>query len=72
MGSQPARWVVAYWTIVVTGVFTVTLHGFGETNPVWGAHWFWAVTISSSNTAARVRGDKTGQYRSKEWHVSYS
>jgi hypothetical protein len=25
-----------YWLIVVTGVFTITLHGFGETNPVLG------------------------------------
>lgn len=49
MHVQPARWVFAYWMIVVTGVFTVTLHGFGETNPVWGERWFWAFLDTGSN-----------------------
>ncbi len=49
MGSQPSRWVFAYWMIVVTGVFTVTLHGFGETNPVWGERWFWGFLDTGSN-----------------------
>lgn len=46
---QPARWCFAYWTIVVTGVFTVTLHGFGETNPVFGPAWFWRFLDTGSN-----------------------
>ena len=49
MGAQPGRWVFAYWMIAVTGVFTVTLHGFGETNPVWGERWFWAFLDTGSN-----------------------
>lgn len=46
---QPRRWRVAYWLIVVTGVFTVTLHGFGETNPVFGPAWFWRFLDTGSN-----------------------
>jgi hypothetical protein len=46
---HPARWRFAYWMIVVTGVFTVTLHGFGETNPVFGPRWFWAFLDTGSN-----------------------
>lgn len=49
MRPQPKRWLFVYWTIVVTGIFTVTLHGFGETNPVWGARWFWAFLDTGSN-----------------------
>lgn len=49
MGAQPGRWMFAYWTIVATGVFTVTLHGFGETNPVWGERWFWGFLDTGSN-----------------------
>jgi len=49
MRAQPPRWVFAYWMIVITGVFTVTLHGFGETNPVWGERWFWAFLDTGSN-----------------------
>jgi len=49
MRPQPARWVFAYWMIALTGVFTVTLHGFGETNPVWGERWFWAFLDTGSN-----------------------
>jgi hypothetical protein len=45
---HPPRWRFAYWMIVVTGVFTVTLHGFGETYP-WGARWFWAFLDTGSN-----------------------
>ena len=47
--TQPPRWHFAYWTIVVTGVFTVTLHGYGETNPVLGERWFWAFLDTGSN-----------------------
>lgn len=47
--TQPPRWKFAYWMVVITGVFTVTLHGFGETNPVWGARWFWAFLDTGSN-----------------------
>ncbi len=46
---HPARWRFAYWMIVVTGVFTVTLHGFGETRPVWGPPWFWSFLDTGSN-----------------------
>lgn len=46
---QPARWQLVYWMIALTGVFTVTLHGFGETNPVFGAPWFWTFLDTGSN-----------------------
>ncbi len=49
MGKQPRRWIFAYWMIVITGIFTVTLHGFGETNPVWGERWFWGFLDTGSN-----------------------
>jgi hypothetical protein len=46
---HPARWMFVYWLIVATGVFTITLHGFGETNPVLGERWFWAFLDTGSN-----------------------
>lgn len=46
---QPARWHFVYWTIVVTGVFTITLHGFGETVSGFGPRWFWAFLDTGSN-----------------------
>jgi hypothetical protein len=46
---QPARWRFAYWMIVVTGIFTVTLHGFGETVSGFGPRWFWAFLDTGSN-----------------------
>lgn len=46
---HPPRWMFVYWLIVITGVFTITLHGFGETNPVWGQRWFWAFLDTGSN-----------------------
>src|SRR5689334_83811 len=46
---HPPHWMVVYWLITLTGVFTVTLHGFGETNPVFGARWFWAFLDTGSN-----------------------
>ena len=46
---HPARWMFVYWMIAVTGVFTITLHGFGETNPVLGERWFWAFLDTGSN-----------------------
>jgi hypothetical protein len=49
VGPQPARWRFAYWMIVVTGVFTVTLHGFGETVSGFGPRWFWAFLDTGSN-----------------------
>ena len=49
VAPQPARWRFAYGTIVVTGVFTVTLHGFGETVPGFGPRWFWAFLDTGSN-----------------------
>lgn len=41
--------MLVYWLIVVTGVFTITLHGFGETNPVLGERWMWAFLDTGSN-----------------------
>jgi hypothetical protein len=49
VGPQPARWRFAYWMIVVTGLFTVTLHGFGETVAGFGPRWFWAFLDTGSN-----------------------
>ena len=49
MRPQPARWRFAYWMIVVTGLFTVTLHGFGETVTGFGPRWFWAFLDTGSN-----------------------
>ncbi len=49
MQPQPRRWYFVYWMIALTGVFTITLHGFGETNPVLGARWFWAFLDTGSN-----------------------
>jgi hypothetical protein len=46
---HPPRWMLVYWLIVVTGVFTITLHGYGETNPVLGERWFWAFLDTGSN-----------------------
>jgi len=46
---HPPRWRFAYWMIVLTGVFTVTLHGFGETVSGFGARWFWAFLDTGSN-----------------------
>lgn len=46
---HPPRWMLVYWLVVVTGVFTITLHGFGETNPIWGQRWFWAFLDTGSN-----------------------
>ena len=46
---QPARWRFVYWAIVVTGVFTVTLHGFGETVSGFGPRWIWAFLDTGSN-----------------------
>jgi hypothetical protein len=49
VAPQPARWIFVYWTLAVTGVFTVTLHGFGETNPVFGPPWLWGFLDTGSN-----------------------
>lgn len=49
MYPQPARWRFAYWMIVITGVFTVTLHGFGETVSGFGPRWFWSFLDTGSN-----------------------
>jgi len=49
VAPQPTRWRFAYWMIVVTGVFTVTLHGFGETVTGFGPRWFWAFLDTGSN-----------------------
>lgn len=46
---HPPRWMFVYWLIVATGVFTITLHGFGETNPVFGERWIWAFLDTGSN-----------------------
>lgn len=49
MQRQPGRWIFAYWMVVITGVFTITLHGYGETNPIWGERWFWGFLDTGSN-----------------------
>jgi hypothetical protein len=49
VAPQPARWRFAYWMIVATGVFTITLHGFGETVGGFGPRWFWAFLDTGSN-----------------------
>jgi len=46
--QHPRRWIGVYWTIVATGVFTVTLHGFGETTP-WGSRHIWSLLDTGSN-----------------------
>ena len=46
---HPQRWMLVYWLILITGVFTITLHGFGETNPVLGERWFWGFLDTGSN-----------------------
>lgn len=46
---QPPQWHFAYATIVVTGIFTITLHGFGETVQGFGPRWFWAFLDTGSN-----------------------
>lgn len=48
MHPQPARWHAAYWTIVVTGVFTITLHGYGEAVPRGSRH-VWSMLDTGSN-----------------------
>ncbi len=52
MRRQPPMWIFAYWMIVVTGVFTITLHGYGETNPVFWPRWFWGFLDTGSNIMA--------------------
>jgi hypothetical protein len=49
VAPQPGRWRFAYWMIVLTGVFTVTLHGFGETVSGFGPRWLWAFLDTGSN-----------------------
>jgi hypothetical protein len=49
LGRQPRRWVLVYALTVVTGIFTVTLHGFGETNPMFLPRWVWAFLDTGSN-----------------------
>ncbi len=46
---QPRHWEFAWWMVLVTGVFTVTLHGFGETVSGYGPRWFWAFLDTGSN-----------------------
>ena len=46
---QSKAWHFAYWMIVITGIFTVTLHGFGETAQGFGPRWFWAFLDTGSN-----------------------
>jgi hypothetical protein len=46
---QPRHWHFVYWMILTTGIFTVTLHGFGETVEGYGPRWFWAFLDTGSN-----------------------
>ncbi len=74
MLKQPPRWTFGYWMILLTGVFTITLHGYGETNPVWGERWFWSFLDTGSNIlvtwsiALAVLGDYYRQ-RTRKWAV---
>lgn len=49
VAPQPVRWLFVYWMIVVTGVFTITLHGFGETVSGYGPSWIWSFLDTGSN-----------------------
>ena len=49
IGRQPLRWLFVYWMIVLTGILTITLHGFGQTNPILGERWFWSFLDTGSN-----------------------
>jgi len=49
MHPQPRRWHFVYWMIVLTGVLTVTLHGFGETLGGPGPRWLWSFLDTGSN-----------------------
>ncbi len=74
MLKQPPRWIFVYWMILVTGVFTITLHGFGETNPVWGERWLWGVLDTGSNIvvtwsiALAVLGDYYAR-KTRNWAI---
>lgn len=46
---QPPAWERVWLTVAITGIFTVTLHGFGETAPGFGPRWFWAFLDTGSN-----------------------
>jgi len=46
---HPGRWMFVYWLIVITGIFTITLHGFGETNPMILERWVWSFLDTGSN-----------------------
>jgi hypothetical protein len=48
-GPQPPRWWFVYWTIAATGVFTITLHGFGATASGYGPGWLWRILDTGSN-----------------------
>jgi hypothetical protein len=48
-GRHPPRWMFVYWMIALTGVFTITLHGFGETSPMILDRWVWAFLDTGSN-----------------------
>ena len=47
--KQSKAWHFAWWMVVVTGIFTITLHGFGETVQGFGPRWFWAFLDTGSN-----------------------
>ncbi|MCK6530716.1 hypothetical protein L6R50_25205 [Myxococcota bacterium] len=58
MGPQPRRWVLAYALFLVTGIFTVTYHGLGETHG-------WRVLDTGSNivVAWAVQAAALGDFR---------
>ena len=47
--KQSKAWHFTWWMVVVTGIFTVTLHGFGETVQGFGPRWFWGFLDTGSN-----------------------
>lgn len=47
--KQSKAWHFVWWMVVVTGVLTITLHGFGETVEGFGPRWFWGFLDTGSN-----------------------
>lgn len=72
MLKQPSRWIFVYWMILVTGVFVIALHGFGETNPFWGERRLWSFRDMGSDIVVMlsvtliVLGDYSGR-KSQNW-----
>lgn len=46
---QPTRWILVYWSFVLSGIFTITLHTFGEMYGGPGDRRMWGVLDTGSN-----------------------